>query len=256
MIIVGLAAIGATVVTALLAGLSWAFGRANWPAWSVVGRWAALLWAGNFVLDLLILYIGMPALTGPYGGWGWVLWPLALSAIYVIFGGSVARARESVASFNANVRTGQFGARGFGGFASQRRKSGGRIVPSDPPGGGVPAAWGGAAALGLVLLVAIAINGLIVVSTTWFDPNTTALAQIPNIQRVSSTTLPPTNVDHIVLVTQDVAAYLGQQALASGGQNLGSLYQTKSEEYTLQSVRGHLYWIAPLVYNNVWANIG
>ena len=27
-------------------------------------------------------------------------------------------------------------------------------------------------------------------------------------------------------------------------------------EYTLQSVRGHLYWIAPLVYNNIWANLG
>ncbi len=44
--------------------------------------------------------------------------------------------------------------------------------------------------------------------------------------------------------------------LASGGKNLGSQYHTEQSEYTLQSVNHHLYWIAPLVYNNVWANLG
>ncbi|HEX9039068.1 MAG TPA: hypothetical protein VF808_18950 [Ktedonobacterales bacterium] len=255
MIIVGLAAIGATLVTALLVGLAWAFGRASWPAWSAVGRWAAVLWGLNFILDLLIFYFGQPALTGPYGGWQWVLWPLALSAIYALFSGGLTRARESFSAFNSRI--GAFGGQGgFTGFAGSRRGPS-RIVPSAPPAGAMPAtSLAGGAALALVLLVALVINGLIVVSTTWFDPNAKALAAIPNIQMVSSTKLPPTDVNHIVLVTQDVASYLGQQALASGGQNLGSIYHTIGAEYTLQSVRGHLYWIAPLVYNNVWANIG
>jgi hypothetical protein len=258
MIIVWLAAIGATVVTALLTGLAWAFGRGRWPAWRVVGLWAGRLWAINFVLDLLILYFEEPALTGPYGGWQWLLWPLLLSAIYVSFGGGVGKARGAFESLNA--RMGAMGA-GFGGVtsfkANGRRRGGGRVVSSEPSGSAVPAAAAGVAALALVALIVIVVNGLIVVSTTWFDPNAKALAAIPNIKMVSSSTpLPPTNVGHIVLVTQDVAAYLGQQALASGGQNLGSIYHTENSEYTLQSVRGHLYWISPLVYNNVWANLG
>ena len=260
MTIVWLAAIGATVVTGLLAALSWALGRSQWPEWRVVGLWAARLWAINLVLDLLILYFLTPALAGPYGGWQWLLWPLALSAGFVIFGGSLEQARRSFTSLGE--RMGAMGAMGGGfgnvsSFSTTKRKRGGRIVTSERPNGAVPAAAAGAAALALALVVAVVINGVIVAATTWFDPNAKALAAIANIEMVpASQALPPTNVDHIVLVTQSVAAYLGQQALASGGRNLGSLYQTKEGEYTLQSVRKHLYWIAPLVYNNVWANLG
>lgn len=263
MIIVWLAAIGATVVTGLLTALAWALGRSQWPAWRVAGLWAARLWAINFVLDLVILYFLMPALTGPYGGWQWLLWPLTLSAVFVIFGGSMAQARRSFASLGE--RMGAMGGMGGmgGGFGNispfstgKRTRGGGRIVASERLSGPVPAAAAGAAALTLALLVAFVLNGVIVAATTWFDPNAKALAAIANIEMVStSQPLPPTNVDHIVLVTQSVAGYLGQQALASGGQNLGSLYHTEEGEYTLQSVRKHLYWIAPLVYNNVWVNL-
>ena len=257
MIIVLLAAIGATVVTALLTALGWALARARRPAWRAMGLWAARLWAINFVLDLLILYFEMPALTGPYGGWQWLIWPLALSSVYVIFGGSLDQARRSFATLNERMGAMGGGLGNISSFTASGRKRGGRVVGSEPPGGAVSAAAAGGAALALALLVGIVLNGIIVVSTTWFDPNAKALAAIPNIEMVSSSTpLPPTNINHIVLVTQDVASYLGQQALASGGQNLGSLYQTVNTEYTLQSVRGHLYWIAPLVYNNVWANLG
>jgi hypothetical protein len=107
------------------------------------------------------------------------------------------------------------------------------------------------------LVIATVVNGLIVVGTSWFEGNAQALHAIPKLQtEPASIPLPPTDVNHIVLVTQGVAAYLGQQVLASGGQNLGSQYHTDRGEYTLQSVAHHLYWIAPLVYNNVWANLG
>lgn len=250
MIIVGLAAIGATVVTALLLGLAYAVGRKQWPATPAVARWTATLWALNFILDLLILYFAMPALTGPYGGWEWVLWPLALSGVYALFGGSLLRARGALGALNERMNTVP------GGFGSRSRR-GGRVVGEQPSGGVPSGALAGGAAILTALAVAIVINGLIVVATTWFDGNAKALAAIPHVvTAASSQPLPPTNVDHIVLVTQGVASYLGQQTLASGGQNLGSIYHTEPTEYTLQSVRGHLYWIAPLVYNNVWANLG
>ncbi|HEX9069702.1 MAG TPA: hypothetical protein VF807_13100, partial [Ktedonobacterales bacterium] len=104
--------------------------------------------------------------------------------------------------------------------------------------------------------IAIIINGGINIFSTWFDPNAKALAAIPQVTLAKNTDLPQTDVTHLVMVTQGVAAYLGQQALASNGQNLGSQYHTDPSAYTLQSVNKHLYWVAPLVYNNVWANLG
>ncbi|HEX8982604.1 MAG TPA: hypothetical protein VF792_07540 [Ktedonobacterales bacterium] len=249
MIIVGLAAIGATFVMAVLLALAYAVGRRQWPNTRALLLWAGGLWLINFALDLLILYFAMPALTGPYGGWQWLLWPLALTGAYVLFGGSFQRMRQTLGSLNERMNT----------VSSVRgRGPRGRRVVNAQPGGGMPGAGlAGGLAILVALVIGVAVNGLIVISTTWFDPNVKALAAIPNIiAEPSSQKLPPTNVDHIVLVTQGVASYLGQQTLASSGQNLGSVYHTEPTSYTLQSVRGHLYWIAPLVYNNVYANLG
>ncbi|HUY79511.1 MAG TPA: hypothetical protein VMV29_22265 [Ktedonobacterales bacterium] len=267
MIIVGLAAIGATVVVALLVGFAYLGACRNPPALRDLAFWAGQLWVINFILDLLILYFAMPALTGPYGGWQWVLWPLLLTGIFALFGGSVTRVRASVQALNDRLNNGGASISSFSAYRTGRRTTGakaggkpgaGRVVNSQAGRGGVASSvFAGACAIGLVLIVGALVNGLIVASTTWFDPNAKALAAIPHIiVEPVSQALPPTNVDHIVLVTQGIASYLGQQALASGGQNYGSTYHTDPTAYTLQSVRGHLYWIAPLVYNNVWANLG
>src|SRR5262249_21668435 len=145
---------------------------------------------------------------------------------------------------------GQFGGRGRrrGPIVEERLRRG-QAPQSSSVAGGI--------AIALVFLTAIVVNGIIAIGTTWFDPNAKALAAIPKIvNEPASTPLPQTDVGHIVLVSRGVASYLGQQVLAQGGQNLGSTYHTDRTEYTLQSVKGHLYWIAPLVYNNVFANLG
>lgn len=265
MIIVGLAAIGATIVVALLVGFAYLGARRNPPAPRDLALWAGRLWVINFLLDLLILYFAMPALTGPYGGWQWALWPLLLTGVFALFGGSVTRVRQSVQAINDRLNNAG-SVSSFSAYRAGRRaggKSGGRAGSGrvvNAQSGGSLAQWSlfaGGCAIALMLVVGALVNGLIVGGTTWFDPNAKALAAIPHIiVEPSSEPLPPTSVDHIVLVTQGIAAYLGQQALASGGQNYGSTYHTDQTAYTLQSVRGHLYWIAPLVYNNVWANLG
>jgi hypothetical protein len=73
MIIVWLAALGATIVVALFVALAIAFSRTNRPELRALASWAGKLWLFNFVLDLALLYIGQPALTGPYWGWQWLL---------------------------------------------------------------------------------------------------------------------------------------------------------------------------------------
>lgn len=242
MVIVGLALLGAFIVTAILVVARLALSRQRNDWQRTVLPWASALFVINFIVDLLIFYFAMPALTGPYGGWQWLIWPLLLSGtISILLSGAAA------------------GARIAGGIAQNplfRR----RVVTPDPPSWRMLMAEGSGAAgliaVVLAILFAFVINSVIVISTTWFDPNAKALASIAGIQMSTAATLPPTNVQHIVLVTQDVAAYRGQQVLAQNGQNFGSIYHLENAQYTLQSVAGHLYWIAPLVYNNVWANLG
>jgi hypothetical protein len=255
MIIVALSLLGASIVTGIVVALVYLTARGKPPLLPVLARWAAGLWIFNFLLDLAILYFAMPALTGPYWGGQWLLWPLLLTGVLALFGGSFVHVRSALDSFNEQVNGGgsvfSLGPRGRRG----RRPS----IVEDRPEASAPAnsSTAGILALVLVLVVAAGLNGVIVVATTWFDPNVKALAAIPHVVMQPATSkLPDTDVNHIVLVTSGVAAYLGQQVLASSGQNLGSLYHTDQGEYTLQSVAGHLYWLAPLVYNNVWANLG
>jgi len=260
MIIFWLAVLGATIVAAILMGLALLFGRRAKASPRALAFWALRLWIFAFILNLLILYLAEPAITGPYWGGQWLIWPLLLTGVFALFGGGVDRARAAINDFTHRINTGTFsGTFTPRGQQRSRRQSSFRVVDQNPPAAtGVPASpLAGAAAIALALVVVLIVNGLITIGTTWFDGNAKALAHIPTVvKEPSSTPLPPTDVNHIVLVTQGVASYLGQQVLAANGQNLGSVYHTNPDEYTLQSVKGHLYWIAPLVYNNVWANVG
>ena len=256
MIIVWLAVLGASIVTAVMVALALFFGRRAKAAPRELALWALRLWIFNLILNLLILYLAEPAITGPYWGGQWLIWPLLLTGVFALFGGGVGRVRSAVETFTERINSGTFSTT----FSPRgQRRSPFRVVDQDAPATvGVPSSGAaGTTAIALALVIALLVNGLITISTTWFDGNAKALAAIPHIvTEPSSTPLPPTDVNHIVLVTQGVASYLGQQVLAGNGQNLGSVYHTNEEEYTLQSVKNHLYWIAPLVYNNVWANIG
>ncbi len=251
MIIVGLAAIGATVVAALLLGLAWV-GRTQ-----AVARAARRGAVGGAHLGhhlrpeprhSLLRYARL------HRAMGW----LAVAALAAHPAERLRHLRRQPLPRAPEPRLAQRAPEQHPRRLQLQQRRGSRRVVDQQPDGGIPgAARAGGLAIAGALIISVVINGLIVVGTTWFDGNAKALAAIPNIVAVpASQPLPPTNVDHIVLVTQAVASYLGQQTLASGGQNLGSVYHTEPSEYTLQSVRGHLYWIAPLVYNNVWANLG
>ncbi len=243
-----LALIGAVVVTAIMVAARLAFGQRSKPAVTqALISWAALLFVGNLLADLLILYWVMPAITGPYGGWQWLLWPLFFSGAASIGLSGVAAGHRFVDTLSRSR------------LASQLR--GRRVVPDAPPSWRTIVAEGsgsaGFAAIILCVIVGLVFNSIIAIATTWFDPNAHALANIPHITILGSgAQLPPTDVNHIVLVTQGIAAFKGQQVLAQNGQNLGSKFHLEQAEFTLQSVQKHLYWIAPLVYNNVFSNLG
>ncbi len=239
MIIVLLALIGAIIVMAILTIGRLGFGRREKFVAQKFFRWFAWYFVFNFILCLAVLYFAEPALTGPFGGWQWLLWPLAISSIANLF----AFARPALQALEE------------ASAASQGRSRGNRpdLSVSSQASRGVIAA--GIFGLIFVGVIAIVVGGLIVVFTTWFDSNAKALAAIPNITMEKSPTLPPTDPGHIVLVSQSVASYKGQQILGSNGQNLGSAYSIDPSSYTLQSINHHLYYVAPLVYNNIFVNL-
>jgi hypothetical protein len=241
MIIFLLALIGAVAVMIVLAIGRLAFGRREKFDRRKFFPWLLRYFIFNYLFCLLILYLSLPALTGPFWGWQWLVWPLIISCVANLF----AFARPAVGMLedvSAAAQSGRFRTVG----------SSEQSMPRDFSRGAVAAAIFGLIIAGLVGIVAPL---LITIFTTWFDINAKALAAIPNVRIQKSAVLPPTDANHIVLVSKGVAAYKGQQVLGSNGQNLGSAYGLDPDSYTLQSIKGHLYYVAPLSYNNIFVNL-
>lgn len=78
-------------------------------------------------------------------------------------------------------------------------------------------------------------------------------AALANIRKAdASEAIPPTDVSHMVLVTQSMAKAAATQAIGGSGANLGAEYEVAG--LTLQSVASHLYWISYLAFTNAWGN--
>lgn len=84
----------------------------------------------------------------------------------------------------------------------------------------------------------------------WGPSNALRHAALPNITTAGDKDLiPPTDPDRMVLVTKSIAIFRGQAALSTKN-NIASRYSINPETYTLQAVKGHRYWIAPLTPAN------
>jgi hypothetical protein len=240
MIILLLALIGTLIVMAILSIGRLAFGRRETFVARKFIRWFIGYFIFNYLFCLLILYLSEPALTGPFGGWQWILFPLIVSSIGNLF----AFARPMLGTLEDVAA------------ASQGRRSSRGNPISIPTGASRGAIAAGIFGLAVAATIGIVVAGLIVVFTTWFDSNAKILQAIPNVTvEKQSTPLVATDPNHIVLVSQGVAAFKGQQILGSNGQNLGSSYSLDPGSYTLQSINHHLYYVAPLTYNNIFINL-
>ena len=241
MIIFLYALIGTVAVMALLCvGRLW-FGRREQFNTRRFLRWFIWYFVANYVISFLILYFGAPALTGPFGGWQWVLWPLLISSFANLF----AFLRPAMSLLEEASAVSQGRARGKNASTAAQ-------LPTNASRGAIAAGIFGLIFFGVIMIV---VCGLIIVFTTWFDSNAKALAAIPHITIKTSDSLPPTDPNNVVLVSQSVASYKGQQILGSNGQNLGSQYSVDPASYVLQSIDHHLYYVAPLTYNTLFVNL-
>ncbi|MGH2551199.1 MAG: hypothetical protein ACRDHN_17575, partial [Thermomicrobiales bacterium] len=86
----------------------------------------------------------------------------------------------------------------------------------------------------------------------WGPTNAMRYAELANIRvATENETVPPTDPNKMVQVSKNVAVFKGQTALTSTSQNLGSRVKINPDDYVLQAVQGHRYWIAPLVFANM-----
>ncbi|MBE3558998.1 MAG: hypothetical protein IMW89_07195 [Ktedonobacteraceae bacterium] len=241
MIIFLLALIGTLIVMAVLTIGRLAFGRREKFDTRKFLNWFVRYFIFNYLFSLFILYFYLPAFTGPFWGWQWTAWPLIFSCVGNLF----AYFRPAMATLEEVAAAAQ------GGYRSSSRTTS-RSVPA-----GISRGQVAAGIFGLIIVAALGIAApfLITVFTTWFDSNAKALAAIPNVQMKQAKDMPPTDERHIVLVSKSVASYKGQQILGSTGQNLGSAYRLDPDSYTLQSINKHLYYVAPLSYNNLFVNL-
>src|SRR5260370_22733766 len=152
MIIVALSLLGASSVTGIGVALVYLTARGKAPLLPVLARWAAGLWIFNFLLDLAILCCAMPARTGPYGGGQWLLWPLLLTGVLALFGGSFIHVRSALDAFNEQVNG------GGSVFSLGPRVRRGRRPPivEERPEASAPANSSTAGILALVLVLVVA----------------------------------------------------------------------------------------------------
>jgi hypothetical protein len=234
MVIFLLALIGAVIVMVILTVGRLCFGRSEALDRRAFTRWFIGFFIFNYVFCLIIVYVSLPALTGPFWGWQWVLWPLLISSVLNLF--SFAGGVGGALAIGLSMSQGQV-AQPTGSKGSRRSIAAG--------------------VLGLIAFVVLGIVATILINvfTTWFDTNAKVLAAIPQITVAASPNLPPTDAKNIVLVSPSIASYKGQQVLGSTGQNLGSAYNLDPDSYTLQSINHHLYYVAVLSYNNAFVNL-
>ena len=128
MIVLLLALIGAIIVMAILTIGRLAFGRRETFVARKFWRWFISYSIFNYLLCLAIVYFSEPALTGPFGGWQWVLWPLVISSIGNLF----AYARPALSTLEDLSAASQgFAERGLGAPTVghyQRGRNRGRVA--------------------------------------------------------------------------------------------------------------------------------
>src|SRR5579885_1811572 len=115
MIIFLLALIGTLIIMAILTIGRLVFGRREKFEARKVSSWFVRYFIFNYVVCLAILYFSEPALTGPFWGWQWLVWPLIFSCIGNLF----AFARPAIGvleDVSTAAQTGRF--RTVGGSAA------------------------------------------------------------------------------------------------------------------------------------------
>lgn len=62
----------------------------------------------------------------------------------------------------------------------------------------------------------------------------------------------PIDTEHVRLVDQEMAYYLGNKIIGESKENLGSQFEVRKRDFHIQKVNDRLYWVAPLQFRGIW----
>lgn len=83
-----------------------------------------------------------------------------------------------------------------------------------------------------------------------------ALHDVPNVtihNNISNgSNFAPIDPQNMRIIDQSMAYYLGNKVLGSSDQNLGSQFEVKQSDFSIQNVNGRLYWVAPLEFRDIY----
>jgi hypothetical protein len=107
----------------------------------------------------------------------------------------------------------------------------------------------------LIKITIVAILGLIIL-TTGFS-HYSELYAIPHVTTIDNISvangaLDPIDLKHVRLVDLDLAHSLGKNIIGDPSGTLGSMYQIEKSEMTLQIIKGHEFYVAPLEFQSYW----
>jgi hypothetical protein len=104
--------------------------------------------------------------------------------------------------------------------------------------------------IALAVLVLMTVPTITYISTAnWGKSNSHRYAELPKIKiNDTEAVMPPTDPSHMVLVNRSVAVFQGAKKLQG---EISSRYTIDEASYTLQSIAGHRYWVAPLTLINM-----
>ena len=195
-----------------------------------------------FVTNWLILYYARPPMTGPLGGYIWLIWPTIVAVL--VFGiGDVLAHYDLDLDHNSSKL-----------FIQKRHR------PSFGSG------WVIGAIAVVVMIVAFTGSCMVV---PFKNGESGEMARMLTVQEQGQAVYPPTDPNHMVLVPIETAIKKANQAIAvkqSGsqdnqndqdnqGSNLGTLFDPGEPE--LMSVNDHLYWISELKFSGwrIWKQV-
>lgn len=197
--------------------------------WRLFFMGAPLAGLVSLLTTFLFVYLGLPPLTGLLGGWSFLIIPIACVSLalgwygFLVMKGGIK-----------NVFGDQYGER------APRQQAGKHLI------------WLSVAIFVVSFVGLLLVDGMTNLVQNTGEGNMSFHASLAHVMTTNAT-MPPTDPQHLVLVTAGVAQFQTQQAIGAAGNNLGSLYHVSKDDFTLQSVGNHLYWIAPLRYNNFFS---
>ncbi len=189
-------------------------------------KWAIAALVGNIIFISAQVYLAPPAHVGPLDGYQFLWLPLLVNTV---IGLGIALFKSD--SFDGDEETSTINMLAGAGN-------------------------------GAILLILFVVMAIIAMATTWGEGNAKARAYFLPIEEVqidpslgtnAPESFPDNDPAHIIMVEEATARHIGSRAIGQTGVNFGSTY--KPGTYTKQMVQGHMYWVAPVEYQNFFANL-